>query len=195
MDASQEAKALVKEAKEQAKEMNHAEGKEHIARAEEEAQRLKDLHKPIGLVDGETGEVLFDNFNAHQAQVAGYVQPRGDSTWRSKKQQEEDSLLSLRKSKANKSGGGKGEGGSGAARGATPFRGRMSFKYIDVPPELYYLYVLSMAKFDGFDDTPESFARWLTYCIFKLHTLFPEAFGLDKFLLAAAQGGGLNYDH
>ena len=167
-------------------------------------------HTPVGLVDTETGEVLLKSFSPRQAQLAGFVQKRDDSTYEQKKQKKEaeayaqlnngdDDEYSSDSPDDSTDGGDSGSPVDGeppklakkSRNRQGPVVGRVPIIQITIPVELYFLYVLTQSRYDGFADSPEAFTEWLSYCVFKLHTLFPEVFGLQDFLLKTAESRGI----
>lgn len=167
-------------------------------------------HVPIGLIDLDTGEVLQKSFSSAIAQRNGWIAKRMDTDYEKRKEArmsaEEAELLAAEadedlsededsgNSSEEKSGGGSGSGKKGKTppkKRNGPVVGRVPIIQITIPVELYFLYVLTQSRYEGFDDTPESFTEWLSYCVFKLHTLYPEVFGLQEFLLDAAQARGI----
>ena len=162
----------------------------------------KENHKPIGLVDPETDEVLSKGFNASVAIRKGYIKKREDSLYaRRKRAKEEKKQKAEGPQAAEVTDSGEAQEASQVEatkntkrkKTATPLKGRIPLVQIDIPPELWFLYVLAMAKFPSLEESPDSFTEWLTYCVFKLYTLYADVFGLKQFLVKAAEGRGIEF--
>ena len=170
-------------------------------------------HIPVGLVDTETGEILQENFSTRRAVFLGlvnrlqkgedeetegvtdYSAPDDDSEDEDEDEEEDNTLEEVlkrareadEKTAAKKAQKGRPRQG--------PVIGRVPVIQITIPPELYFLFVLTQSKYEGFSDTAESFTEWLTYCVIKLHTLYPEVFGLKDFLAQAVKDRGIAVGH
>jgi|GEM_PF-5208890 hypothetical protein len=75
-----------------------------------------------------------------------------------------------------------GRGGQ-EARTASTTRVRMKLVDVDLDPALWILFDLARLKWpDDYDDTPQSFARWVEECIFTFYAEHASELGFDILL-------------